>query len=331
MARWTLITTSLAFLFVVAGGCPSTPTDSTSPDTMTLRTTAPQEAEKGETVPLKVELPDDVDLTALVIRWFQTFGRTVTITDADQVEASFEAPSLEAGQVLTFRVDVETAAGKIFSKSVSITINADPDYVAPDDHGTDDDSDLYPVVTLDTTMGTIKIELDRKNAKLTTNNFLRYVKDGFYDGTIFHRVIAEFVIQGGGYDEDLVKKTTRPSILGQSNNGLSNVRGTISMAHLSGDPDSGTSQFFINLVDNLNLDYDNPDTDEPADGDKHTVFGKVIEGMDVVDAISEVETESKNSLSDVPVDNVVINKITISSSSSSDKTSSESTTISGSD
>lgn len=315
MRRITAIISALFLITVLPAGCPMDgPDGGKPPDTLTLRTTAPLEALKGDTVTLKVSWPDDVDPANVIIHWFQTFGRKVSILNADTAEASFTAPSLDKDQMLTFRVDVETAGGQVFSQTASVKIKADPNYVSPGSGGSDTEKDPYPVVKISTTKGSITIKLNRVKAPLTVNNFLRYVDDGFYDGTLFHRVIADFVIQGGGYDEDLQLKATRPPILNESDNGLSNVRGTISMAHAA-SPDSGTSQFFINVVDNLNLNYDNPNTPALADGNKHAVFGEVTEGMAVVDAIAAVETESRDGMSNVPKENVVIRSIRRVSSS----------------
>jgi len=154
-------------------------------------------------------------------------------------------------------------------------------------------------VALDTTMGTIVVELDAKAAPKTTANFLEYVKSGQYNNTLFHRVIGNFMIQGGGYTPDLVEKPTRAPIPLESQNGLKNERGTISMARRA-DPNSATSQFFINVVDNPNLDYPKPD------GHGYAVFGKVIEGMDVVDKIRAVETTASGPHHSLPAKPVVI-------------------------
>jgi len=157
-----------------------------------------------------------------------------------------------------------------------------------------------PRVTLDTTKGKIVIELYPDKAPKTVDNFLKYVKAGHYDGTVFHRVIAGFMIQGGGVDANGSEKTTRPPIENESNNGLSNARGTIAMAR-TGDPNSATAQFFISVVDNSRLDY----SSAPQRWG-YTVFGKVVEGMDVVDAIAAVRTGAN----DKPVEPVVVKKAT---------------------
>lgn len=157
-------------------------------------------------------------------------------------------------------------------------------------------------VTLETSKGNIVIELYPDKAPKTVANFLAYVQAGFYDGTIFHRVIPGFMIQGGGFTADMTKKDTREPIQNESDNGLSNSRGTIAMARTSA-PHSATAQFFINSVDNKGLDHG-----ETAQGWGYAVFGKVTEGMDVVDAISAVATAEKNGMRDVPVEPVVIQK-----------------------
>lgn len=160
-----------------------------------------------------------------------------------------------------------------------------------------------PTVTLETTLGRISIELYPDKAPGTVENFLEYVNAGFYDGTIFHRVIANFMIQGGGMDADLKRKQTRAPIPNEADNGLKNERGTIAMARTP-DPNSATAQFFINLVGNAPLDH----RDKSASGWGYTVFGKVISGMDVVDAIGQVPTSTKNGMRDVPMSPVEIKK-----------------------
>jgi len=155
------------------------------------------------------------------------------------------------------------------------------------------------VVKLETSMGNIVIKLDKQAAPVTVENFLGYVEAGFYDGVIFHRVIPGFMIQGGGFTQQMVEKETRDPIVNEAKTGLSNMRGTISMAR-SSDPDSATAQFFINHKDNDFLDY--IDTSQAG----YAAFGKVTEGMDVVDAIAAVETTTRNGMEDVPVEPVTI-------------------------
>lgn len=163
-----------------------------------------------------------------------------------------------------------------------------------------------PKVRLDTSLGTIVLELDVEKAEATVNNFLEYTKAGFYDGTIFHRVIDGFMVQGGGFDANLNKKETREPIRNEANNGLSNARGTIAMARTP-DPHSATAQFFINTVDNAGLDH----TAETQQGWGYAVFGKVIEGMEVVDKISKVETGTQKGMGNVPTEAVIIKKVTV--------------------
>ena len=158
-----------------------------------------------------------------------------------------------------------------------------------------------PVVTIETSMGTITVELDAANAPSTTENFLAYVDDGFYAGTVFHRVIPGFMIQGGGMTTDMRNKSTRETIRNEANNGLKNDRGTIAMARTP-DPHSASSQFFINHSDNDFLNF----TAETARGWGYCVFGKVTDGMDVVDAIAKVKTGHHGPHQDVPVEPVEI-------------------------
>ena len=152
-------------------------------------------------------------------------------------------------------------------------------------------------VVMETSQGTIKIELDGDKAPISTANFLAYVDDKFYDGTVFHRVIPTFMIQGGGFATGMRQKTTKAQIKNESGNGLKNKRGAIAMARTS-DLNSASSQFFINVVDNAFLD-DN----------KYCVFAKVTEGMDVVDKIKAVATGKRGSFEDVPVKDVVITSV----------------------
>jgi peptidyl-prolyl cis-trans isomerase A (cyclophilin A) len=160
-------------------------------------------------------------------------------------------------------------------------------------------------VKLSTSLGDIVVELDREKAPKTVDNFLQYVKAGHYDGTIFHRVIETFMIQGGGMKADMSEKATRAPIPLESRNGLSNVRGTIAMARTS-DPNSATAQFFINVVDNGRLDQANA-----RDGNGYAVFGKVVAGMDVVDKIKAVPVADKAGHQNVPTAPVIIKKASL--------------------
>lgn len=162
-----------------------------------------------------------------------------------------------------------------------------------------------PVVVLDTSMGTIKVELYSDKAPITVKNFISYVEDKHYDGVIFHRVIPGFMIQGGGMQPGMAEKRTKAPIKNESTNGLSNTRGTLAMARTS-VPDSASAQFFINLKDNTFLDKA-----QAQDRVGYCVFGKVIDGMDVVDKIAAVRTGRKGPHSDVPVEDVTIKSATV--------------------
>ena len=159
-------------------------------------------------------------------------------------------------------------------------------------------------VVMETSHGVIEIELDPAAAPKTVANFLAYVDDGHYDGTIFHRVIPTFMIQGGGFEPGMRQKKTKPPVANESSNGLSNTRGTVAMARTN-VADSATSQFFINVKDNDFLDRANA-----ADQVGYCVFGKVTKGMDVVDKIKGVKTGTAGGHGDVPVEDVVIQSVT---------------------
>lgn len=163
------------------------------------------------------------------------------------------------------------------------------------------------MIVLHTNHGDITIELDADKAPKTVENFMQYVTDGFYDGTIFHRVIDGFMIQGGGMTPGMVAKPTRDPIENEANNGLTNDRGTLAMARTS-DPHSATAQFFINVNDNNFLNHRSPS----ADGWGYCVFGKVTAGMDVVDKIKNVATGSQGFHQDVPTEDVIIESAEIS-------------------
>ncbi|MEN0005657.1 MAG: peptidylprolyl isomerase [Bacteroidota bacterium] len=160
-----------------------------------------------------------------------------------------------------------------------------------------------PIVQLTTNKGIIRIELDAEKAPNSVINFLQYVDEGFYTNIIFHRVIAGFMVQGGGFEASMKQKETHQPIANEANNGLKNDRGTIAYAR-TGDPHSATAQFFINLVDNDFLNF----TSETARGWGYAVFGKVTEGMEVVDAIATVPTGSMKGMQDVPREQIIIEK-----------------------
>ncbi len=162
------------------------------------------------------------------------------------------------------------------------------------------------MIRLETSKGDIVLELDAERAPKTAENFLAYVTEGFYDGTVFHRVIDGFMIQGGGFDETMTQKPTRDPVENEANNGLKNEAYTVAMARTK-DPHSATAQFFINVKDNAFLNH----TAQNAQGWGYAVFGRVVEGKDVVDAIKTVDTGSVGFFQDVPLEPVVILKASV--------------------
>jgi len=165
------------------------------------------------------------------------------------------------------------------------------------------DKEPSVLVLMETSKGDIVLDLNREKAPISVANFLNYTDKGYYDGTIFHRVIGTFMIQGGGFTPDMTKKNTDAPIENEWQNGLKNERGTIAMARQGGRANSATSQFFINVANNASLDV-------PRDGSGYAVFGKVVAGMNVVDEIRKVKTAKVNGRGDVPVTPVVINHMT---------------------
>jgi peptidyl-prolyl cis-trans isomerase B (cyclophilin B) len=162
------------------------------------------------------------------------------------------------------------------------------------------------MILIKTNYGPITLELDHEKAPETARNFEQYVKDGFYNGLIFHRVISNFMIQGGGFEPGMVPRKTREPIKNEADNGKSNMTGTVAMARTM-DPHSATAQFFINVRDNGFLDH----SGKTAEGWGYAVFGEVVEGMDVMNAIKEVDTTSHAGHQDVPVEDVIIESATI--------------------
>ena len=166
---------------------------------------------------------------------------------------------------------------------------------------------IMPIATISTSLGDIELELDAQSAPITTKNFIDLANAGYYENTIFHRVIEGFMIQGGGLDKDMNNKpSSSSSITNEANNGLKNDRGTVAMARTN-DPHSATSQFFINHKDNEFLNF----TSETPQGWGYAVFGSVIKGMDIVDQIAEVNTTTVNQYQDVPVDTITIKSVSI--------------------
>jgi len=165
---------------------------------------------------------------------------------------------------------------------------------------------LFPIIKLETSMGDIEVELNRMKAPQSANNFLRYVLEGEYDGTIFHRVMVNFVVQGGGYSKDFEEKTMHDNVLNESGNGLKNIRGSIAMARYA-DPHTATRQFYFNMSDNASLDPGSRNWG-------YTVFGEVVSGMEVLDAIQDVETGYSEELDaeDVPLTQVMLIRARVS-------------------
>lgn len=230
----------------------------------------------------------------LEYEWTQVGGRSVTLNKANEVIANFIAPEYDPENVtrLVFELKVTDTRERVATDEIVLTVR---------ERRTGDESDLKPRVRVKTSMGDFVVELDREKAPVTVQNFLRYVDDDFYDNTIFHRVIDDFVIQGGGFEPGLVEKETRDPIINEGDNGLRNDRGTIAMARTSA-PDSATSQWYVNLKNNNSLNH--------TEGNPgYAVFGKVVSGMSVVDAIGRVETESREGYDDVPVQDVVVRDI----------------------
>jgi peptidyl-prolyl cis-trans isomerase B (cyclophilin B) len=163
------------------------------------------------------------------------------------------------------------------------------------------------MITLHTNHGDIALELDFEKAPISAANFLAYARDGFFTGTVFHRVINDFMIQGGGFDADMNQKPTKPPIANEADNGLKNDFGTVAMARTN-DPNSATAQFFINIKDNNFLNH----TAKNPQGWGYAVFGKVVDGMDTITAIKTVATGNHGGHGDVPVESVIIENVTIS-------------------
>jgi peptidyl-prolyl cis-trans isomerase B (cyclophilin B) len=184
------------------------------------------------------------------------------------------------------------------------------------------DNSARPRVKIETTKGEIVIELLPQAAPKTVANFLQYVNDGFYSGTIFHRVIKNFMIQGGGLTEDMTQKPTRDAIPNEADNGRLNLAGTVAMAR-KGDPNSATAQFFINVKDNSALDYKN----KSPYGWGYCVFGRVVSGMDVVKNIENSPTGMKDGVPDVPTTPIVMSKVSVFNSAQAAKAAPQKTAI----
>lgn len=307
-------------LVLFAPCCPQgTPIDDGFPSDVSASAAAPATVVAGTTA----ELAGGVDAEGgnLTYRWFQTSGRVVQLQNADAPVASFTAPSMERDQTLTFRLDVLRGGQVVSSAEVTVLLLADPNYAGPSGAGTGgggtgndgsggggsggDPSNPFPRVIIYTNRGNITVELDRERSPVTVQNFLRYVDDGFYSQTLIHRVVKDFVIQGGGYDTSQNEKQTRGPIINEAKtSGLKNNRGTIGMARLS-QKDSATSQWYINLKDNNDLDPGGA-----FDDAGYAVFGRVVAGMDVVDAIAQVPiTSVTGKFASLPVDPIIVSRV----------------------
>ena len=189
---------------------------------------------------------------------------------------------------------------------MAITVAVAPATGLTQDNSTSKQGADMVTVTMETNKGVITLELDREKAPDSVENFVTYAKSGHYDGTIFHRVIPGFMIQGGGFDSSMKQKETNPPIKNEAANGLKNDKGTVAMARTN-VPDSATSQFFINVKDNDFLNHTSP----TPQGWGYAVFGKVTDGIDVVESIENVATANKGGQQDVPVSDVIIEKVTV--------------------
>jgi len=221
--------------------------------------------------------------------WFQMSGETVVMTGATTAICTITAPAYVPGgeNELSFELIVTDVRGRRSRATITVIVVE-----------ADDIDAAKPRVRIRTTLGSFVVELEPEQAPRTVENFLQYVDDGFYVGLIFHRVMPNFVVQGGGFLPGLTPKETRDPIPLEADNGLRNDRATLAMARTN-DPNSATSQFYVNLKNNDEL---NPDLNPPG----YTVFGRVVEGMSVIDAIAAVETETVGSFQDVPVTDIVI-------------------------
>lgn len=230
----------------------------------------------------------------LTFAWRQVGGTTVELSDDEAERPTFIAPVFVEGGLnrLEFEVAILDNKGNRDTDSVVVRVRAIGDIPDPTES---------PRVRIVTSRGNITVELFAEDAPITVANFLEYVDDNFYNGTIFHRVIPDFVVQGGGFVPGLTQKDTRDPIVLETDAQLRNDRGTIAMARTN-SPNSATAQFYFNLTDNESL---NPDSNPPG----YAVFGRVVDGLSVVDGIATIETETTNGFMDVPVIDVIIQRV----------------------
>lgn len=225
---------------------------------------------------------------------------TTSTNDATITTTTDESATPETTETVPSEANIETDEPPQVDSTNEATIEEN----TPNTN--EDEKNSMTQVKLETNFGDIVIELNAEKAPLSVANFIAYAEKGAYNGTIFHRVIKDFMIQGGGFNEEFVQQPTEAAIKNEANNGLQNVKGSVAMAR-TGDPHSATSQFFINTVDNSFLDF----KAENQQGWGYAVFGQVTEGMDVVEKIRAVATGNKNGHGDVPNDNVIITTATI--------------------
>lgn len=288
---------SLIATVALLGGCPN---NTTVPDTViTLQSSGTSSA--GQTVSLSARVTGEYNPTQYTYAWYQTYGRRVTLSDASSATPTFIAPTVAEDVTIIFRADLIDPAGKLFSsEEITVTIAGTGD-TGSGNSNTNSSTTGKIRVRVATSKGDILVDLDRDKAPISVDNFLQYVDDGFYTDTIFHRVIPNFVVQGGGFTSDLTQKPTRAAIVNESTNGLKNVRGSIAMARTN-EPDSATSQFYFNLKDNTDLDRT---TSNPG----YAVFGAIVEGLTVIDDIADDETGTENGQQNVPVNDIFILRV----------------------
>jgi peptidyl-prolyl cis-trans isomerase A (cyclophilin A) len=277
--KLTLILASTVTLLTACGGgsdttTPTTPTTPTAKVSITEVTTDQLVYRKISTITVKGQ-----NLNLGINLSHQGCLKITELTGSTATQKTFSCKMIGAGTVPV--VITDGSANSLYASTVTVPLAAQPQ------------------VTMVTNLGTVVMELNPAKAPITVDNFLNYVESGFYVNKIFHRVISNFMIQGGGFTADLVQAPTQAAIKLEANNGLSNIRGSIAMARTN-VLDSATSQFFINVVDNVPLDTS-------AGG--YAVFGKVVGGIDIVDKIKVVPTVTRASMSDVPSTSVVINSM----------------------
>lgn len=274
-------------------GLPFNP-GSPSGTTLIARAGADRSEEEGQSVQLSA-----LNSAGPIVsyQWRQVSGPTVVLATPREATTTFTAPDFVSGGAnrLEFELTITDASGRSSRDRMIITLTRSQNT----NGNSNGDNDPMPRIRVNTTSGSFVITLNRTAAPKTVANMLAYVDDGFFNNLLVHRVVPGFVVQAGGFAAGLIERQpTRDPVQSESTNGLSNRRGTVSMALRGGDPNSGTTQFFVNLTDNTFLDTQN-----------FTVFGEVTEGMTVVDTISTVPTTSRNGLDDVPVDDILIRNI----------------------